>query len=52
MYFLKKKKEARDKYKKPEERIKKITYEKNKYHNMTKEQKNKKRIQKKIEIVI
>ena len=46
VFFLKKK-EARDKYKKPEERIKKITYEKNKYHNMTKEQKNKKRIQKK-----
>ena len=39
-FFLKK---ARDKYNKPEERIKKITYEKNIYHNMIRKQKNKRR---------
>ena len=36
-------KKARDKYNKPEEKIKKLMYEKNKYHNMTEEQKNKRR---------
>ena len=35
-------KKARDKYNKPEEKIKKITYEKNKY-NVTEEQKIKRR---------
>ena len=40
IFFLKK---ARDKYNKPEERIKKITYEKNIYHNMIRKQKNKRR---------
>ena len=34
-------KKARDKYNKPEEKIKKIMYEKNKYCNITEEQKNK-----------
>ena len=34
-------KKARDKYNKPEVKIKKIMYEKNKYRNITEEQKNK-----------
>ena len=36
-------KKARDKYNKPEEKIKKIMYEKNKYCNIMEEEKNKRR---------
>ena len=36
-------KKARDKYNKPEEKIKKIMYEKNKYGNIMEEEKNKRR---------
>ena len=36
-------KKARDKYNKPEEKIKKIMYEKNEYCNIMEEEKNKRR---------
>ena len=45
-------KKARDKYNKPEEKIKKIMYEKNKYRDITDEQKIKEETVKETDIAI